>query len=251
MAVIWLIERFARSLLILMTVLLFTILHLPAEARPDKGIKAGVNLSSMAGDVGIGAESSPRMGTLFGGFLTYHVNDNLAIQPELLVSMKGIRREVAVPAFGGRVDFTETAKLTYLEIPILLKFPVPTRKAIWPSVFVGPAVGFGLMGKNEGSYTVTGTTVIESSSFKGDLGNLRKLDFSLVIGGELGFMVGSQRFTLDIRYVSGLYGALGETDQLNSLPPEEIPLYDLRKDKALDIRNEVFSISIGLLLGRQ
>ncbi|MDH3891857.1 MAG: PorT family protein [candidate division Zixibacteria bacterium] len=243
------VTRSFNTLLVLMTTVLFTIVPLHAKTMIDKGVKAGINFSNMSGHIGRGADASPKVGTLFGGFLTLHLHQKLAIQAELLVSTKGFRREVGMQVFGGRIDFIETAKLTYLEIPILLQLPFPGNKAVRPSLFVGPSLGIGLTGRNQGSYTVSGNTSLSSGSFDGHLGNLKRLDFSIVVGGALGF--GARRFTIDVRYAAGLNGVLGTTGEMYSVPRGEIPLFDLEKEQALDLRNNTFSISVGLPLGRR
>lgn len=228
---------------------LFFINPIHARMKIDKGVKTGITLSQLTGDIGNGAESSPKIGALFGGFLALHINEKLGIQTELLLITKGHHRDISMPVFSTNIEFHETAKLTYLEIPILLQLPFPNHKAR-PSLFLGPAIGIGLSGKNKGSYTAPGSSLFNDGSFDADMGNLKRLDFSLIIGGSLGFG-DAGRYIVDIRYAHSLNNAFSSIGDMNSIPEGEVPLLDLEKGEALSVQNDMFSISVGVRLGQK
>jgi hypothetical protein len=81
-----------------------------------KGLKAGIDLSNMHGSA---ADSfKVRVGSQGGGFVNYSFTPDLAVQVELMFAMKG-----AKSPFASR---DEAPKVNYLELPVLLKFTVPT-----------------------------------------------------------------------------------------------------------------------------
>ncbi len=62
-----------------------------AQRITAKGIKGGLNIATITGDDIEGFDS--KMGFVFGGFLTYEVNETFSFQPEVLFSRKGTKFE--------------------------------------------------------------------------------------------------------------------------------------------------------------
>ena len=79
-----------------------------------KGIKAGLSMSTLTGDVeGVKAKA----GFAAGAFLTYNFSPALAVQPEVMYCMKGAKAEVG----------DTKLKIDYLVVPVLLKYNIPTQ----------------------------------------------------------------------------------------------------------------------------
>jgi len=100
------------------------------------GLKAGVNLSNLYGkdaEPGPGESKKSLVGPTGGGFLLLDLPGNLDFQGEILYSSKGAVME------GSGYKLTET--YGYLEVPILLKYGLPTPGLVKPSLFVGPSFG--------------------------------------------------------------------------------------------------------------
>lgn len=161
-----------------------------------KGFKVGLNLANVSGsdvdalleavtdETGLNADKKMLMGFAFGGFLTFNLSPTIALQPEVLYSMKGFK----VTVEGVDVDMT----LNYLEIPVLLKarFGNSTTR---PSLFAGPALGILLSSK------------AEASGFSVDTDDLWKTtDFGIVFGGGVDFPAGQGTMMFDARYTLGL-----------------------------------------------
>lgn len=90
------------------------------------GIKGGLNVSNLMGDVDdVAIRTSVHVGLLAEIIVT----DKFSIQPELLYSGQGAS---ITSTGGGRV------KLDYVNLPVLAKFPVATGL----SVEAGPQIGF-------------------------------------------------------------------------------------------------------------
>ena len=101
----------------------------------------------MANETGDDVEEDAEMqlGFAVGGFVTYSINEIFAIQPELLYTMKGAK---GTCEWDGLCEEWKD-KLTYLEIPVLAKFTIPTEGKIAPNLFIGPALGILLSAKYE------------------------------------------------------------------------------------------------------
>ena len=95
------------------------------------GIKGGLNISNLMGDV---EDVAIRTSIHAGLVAEIIVSDNFSIQPELLYSGQG-----ASATFEGGGRF----KLDYITLPVLAKFPI--AKSL--SIETGPQVGFLISGK--------------------------------------------------------------------------------------------------------
>jgi hypothetical protein len=186
---------------IVFVLLVFTTLPL---AQMQLGLKAGLNIATISGtDADNLFETSLDSRTGFNGgiFFMYQFNNLFAIQPEANYTMKG----AATNLMG--VDIT--LKLDYVEIPVLFKVIIPTEgTSLRPSLFVGPALAFNTGAKVKGEY--------QGQSAETDIDSfVTSTDFSLVFGGGLGFMIGSNELGVDIRYNLGLTSWDDESDPLD------------------------------------
>ncbi|MEP7257396.1 MAG: porin family protein [Flavitalea sp.] len=78
------------------------------------GIKGGVNVSNFTGGDFQNVDKKAIIGYHAGGFLSFLVGENFAIQPEVLFSSQGAKLETA----GNKENF----KVSYLNVPVLAKF---------------------------------------------------------------------------------------------------------------------------------
>jgi hypothetical protein len=183
---------------------------LPAAATSQVsfGVKAGLNVATLAGD-DVPDEVDSRTGLVAGGLMNLRLSDLLSIQPEALYSQKGAGGSLDL--FGERLDFT--LKLDYLEVPVLLRLTVPTAAAVQPSLHFGPTFAFELSCK----VTVSGfgETDTEDCDNGFDDPDRRKFDPGLAVGGGLDIPVGRGTLLLDARYTVGLR-SLDSTDDVRS-----------------------------------
>ena len=154
------------------------------------GAKAGLNLSTIVGDDIDNADM--KAGLYFGGFMNVSLNDRLSFQPELLYSVQGAKDEYKEEDF----SYEETMKLSYLNIPLLLKMSLGASNRV--HIYAGPQLGFLLDAESDyeevdysGSYS--GTEDIKDY--------INSFEFSLNLG--LSFNV-SDNLSLDVRYNRGL-----------------------------------------------
>jgi len=176
------------------------------------GFKGGLNVAnqSFSGD---GAPSpSSKVGFHVGGFVEIKVSDKFAIQPELLYSTQGSKFNEIVNYQGTDYKAEVTLKLSYINIPFMLKYYAADKF----SLEAGPQIGFlttaKLAVKNQGN------------SNEQDIKDIFKsTDFGLNLGVGYEF---AKNFSAGVRY--------------------NIGLTNIVKDGSGDeIKNNVFSLSLG------
>lgn len=148
------------------------------------GAKAGLNLASITGDDADGFDG--RTSFHFGAVAHIGISEKFAVQPELIYS-----------AQGATADGDVTAKLDYLNLPILADFTV----AQGFSLQAGPQIGFNL----------TDSVEVDGEDF-GDL-DAEGIDFSLALGAQ--YKLDSGLF-FQARYALGLTDVNSDADAKNS-----------------------------------
>lgn len=169
-----------------------------ANVDAQTGVTGGVNISNLNG---IGSATT-RNGVIAGVFTEYGIVPGLALQPEVLFSVKGAsssNQSVAgpVPAVGNpvpRYDLT----LDYVEVPVLLKLMV-LDIPILPAnvdVYAGPDFAFNVASNEKTSYAGVTTTTDETK-------NIRPFDFNIAVGGGPNLDLGSMTVGAEVRYTFG------------------------------------------------
>jgi hypothetical protein len=167
-----------KRILVVLVVLMMFAVSASAQSSKALGIKGGVNLFKPYGDdvVSIDYYTSFAVGVFY-----YHAfSEIFVLQPELYYSVKGGKET------GGSV-----LKLSYIDIPVLLKFNLPLEGKSWaPNLYAGPYLAF-LMGAD-----VDGHDVKDYFS---------STDFGLVVGAGADFHLseGKHLLELDFRYSMG------------------------------------------------
>ena len=200
------------------------------------GAKGGVSLPNLVGggDEEITRDYKSRLAYNFGGFVDVGVTRNFSIQTEVNYAPQGGKREgvqpitAAVPGLpmlpAGAfyyADFKNTAKLNYLEVPVLFKYT--WRRDSGPQFYLngGPYVGFLLKATQEtrGSSTIyidknktplllppngTPFPVIPFDADTDVTDSLNRGNFGLTGGGGVRFPTGKNYFFVDARAAYGL-----------------------------------------------
>ncbi|HRE50037.1 MAG TPA: porin family protein [Flavitalea sp.] len=138
------------------------------------GLKAGANVSNFSGGDFGNIDKKALVGFHGGGFVSFLLGDNFAIQPEVLFSSQGAKLKNA----GNEENF----KVSYLNIPILAKY----RFNGGFYLEAGPQIGFKV-GENVPNNTI--------NNFAKDLD--LSLDAGLGFHSQSGFGIGG-------RYTAGL-----------------------------------------------
>lgn len=188
-----------KKLLFGALIMLFTI---GAYAQGGAGIKAGVNFANQ--DItDINTES--KTGYHFGAFFELRATDNIIVQPEILFSTHGSKISIA--------NTTEKINLSYLNIPLLLKF----RFLGIADVHLGPQ--FGIMSSAEQN----GQDIDD---------RLKAIDFSMIAGAGFDLPMG---LIGGVRY---LYGLSDYNENFNPQGATNLP----------EIRNRTVQLYLGLKL---
>jgi len=150
-------------------------------AQISVGAKGGLNVSNLSGVDETNYDTKALVGFHVGGFVTFNLGRNFAIQPELVYSTQGGTIESG--------SATEDLKLNYFNIPVMVKFM--TNKGFY--LEAGPQLGF-----NTGDLDFDNV----EASVEGS-------DFSIC--GGLGFQPTKSAFGIGARYNAGM-GTTGEID---------------------------------------
>jgi hypothetical protein len=165
-----------------------------SEGKVRFGLKVGVNGANLYDDANA-EDRSTRIGFVGGPFVKVPLVKNLALRPELLLSMKG-----------GKYDFTQNIqsniKLTYIELPLSLEYDL---------------LGFiNLHGGVQGGYLIGSNGKLQDSNGNAVNFNFDKEDFEqLDLGWHLGAGIDFGNIGLHLRVARGLRDVSGN-DVLNN-----------------------------------
>lgn len=187
--------------------LMFNLLALAAFAQISIGPRAGINLASwsLGGEI---AEDLPsaksRLSYLFGAVAEIRINDNFAVQPELLFVQKGARfEESETDPVLGTASYEFTAVTNNFEIPVLLKGGTSFGSGRF-DVLVGPSFAYSMNGKLKTKATFMGQTEEEEEDIDFDDDEFSRTDLNLQFGAAFTFNVGGASVFVDGRYLLGL-----------------------------------------------
>lgn len=141
------------------------------------GIKGGVNVYNVHNDNN--TKYDPRIGFNFGLLGHIHLNNQFAIQPEIVYSAQGAKQTVD--------NGTNKLNLDYINVPVLLQYMFDNGLRLQ----AGPQVGFLVSAKSK-----TGNNSIDVKN------DMNSIDFALSFGGS--YVFPATGFGIDARYNLGL-----------------------------------------------
>ncbi|SHF28040.1 Outer membrane protein beta-barrel domain-containing protein [Fodinibius roseus] len=160
------------------------------DARAQLGVQGGLNIANF-NDTDDSFDS--RSGIMAG--LTYDLGipmSPITIQPGVFYAQKGAKYS------GGDVE--TTAKLDYLEIPVVAKFAfILDNPMLTPHVYFGPYLGLNMNAEQEGT-----------PDFEDEV---KGTDFGVVVGAGADIT----KFNVGVRYSAGLTNAFEEGDGKNGV----------------------------------
>lgn len=171
----------------------------PAHAEKiSAGLKTGMNVSTFVGSDSRGAEQ--KAGLITGGYVVFPVNKQFKVQAECLYSVKGAIYKGYDDFYSGEYKID----LTYLDMPILLRFDVESRGGAKPAILFGPS--FGILIKSRAEYR----TIWESES--DTVENIKAFDPGVVLGGVIDIETSKGKVSLEARYTLGLTTIVEKTE---------------------------------------
>lgn len=184
-------------------VLLAVVAAQPASAQVALGFRAGASVSDLSLEAeGMEPDLDSSTGFLVGAFLDVPLSGNLFFQPGLQYVQKGAEMN---ENFEGE-DFTFGIELTYVEVPLLLKYVFPTGGAVGVHLFGGPALGFetGCEIGIEGGGFDASVDCDEGAAEEDIEIDTKSFDFGALFGGGVSFQAGPGSLLVEGGYNLGL-----------------------------------------------
>ncbi len=128
------------------------------------------------------------------------VAGNFSIQPELGIIQKGGKSS----ASDGSYAASAKVKQTYVEIPILAKYTMEVISELKACVFLGPSLGYALMGKTKLWENDGGDISEEVAKIDFKREGIRRIDIGFNLGAAALYELGDGDLTFDIRVQPGL-----------------------------------------------
>lgn len=157
------------------------------------GIKAGINYSNVWDQKGEDFEADPKIGFTGGVFFGFPIGKFIGIQPEVLLSQKGLKGSGSLLGFP--YSFTKTK--TFIDVPIQLQI----KPVKYITILAGPQYSYLIHEKDV--YTFGSNSVEQEQEFEND--NIRKNILGLVAGIDvnISYLVISTRMGWDFQTNNG------------------------------------------------
>jgi len=178
---------------------------MPAQGGVRVGALAGANVATL--DVNMeDPDVTFRAKTFFaaGAVVEVGLSRHLSLQLEPMYLQKG--GKIVIRDFFGE-DASASVRLSYVELPVLLKVSKPTGR-VRPYLVVGPSVGYRT------SVRVKDETTGEEEDPADADENLRKWDFGVTAGAGLAVPAGRATVFVESRYTWGLVNLDKEDEDL-------------------------------------
>ena len=166
------------------------------------GFTLGANSATVGGSDA--QDAGRRTGLLAGALAVLPFSPILAFEPEIALTSKGASvQDAQTPGFSGAL------KMTYLQIPALLRFELAAATTgPHPFVYAGPALAF----KTSCNFEVKGPGLSESSSCDNAGVKPNSTDFSVIGGAGIAFRMGGRTVGVAVRYDHSLSKIANDSD---------------------------------------
>jgi hypothetical protein len=194
---------------LLLSVLPFVEGRAQLEGRSARfGLITGINLATVSGS---DANVQNRTGFMAGGLVVIPIAHNLALQPEVLFATKGAKSSDAT--------ITGAAKLSYVEVPVVLRLDIPASGGVKPFAYAGPAFSLetscDVEGRAQGlTVSLSCNDAIRQFTTPGSV-SLRAGDVGGLVGGGVAFDVGGRVLTIGARYELGFISVMSNDGSKN------------------------------------
>lgn len=222
-------DRLAARVSALAVCLLLATAPFANAQETQLGLRSGLNLSTFRGDTNLEQELDTgglerRSDFHLGLFATFGINEQFALQPEILYARKGSSLEGEIETVrAGTARVSADFDFDYLQVPVLAKFRIPTGSAVTPVLYAGPSLAYSLNANADGEVTIDGQTEPINDGIEEE--NVSDFTFGGVVGGGIQYALDTGgRLSLDFRYGTDLtdINSEGEGDGDVSLYNETI-----------------------------
>lgn len=180
-----------------------------ASAEPSlwAGVRGGLNLATVTGDVDdefIGTTTGLALSVNLGWRLTQW----LTVRTGIGYATRGVRWSYDREGIDGEESYAEdNSRARYLDIPLTLDLLLPCDWRIVPFAYAGPVLSF-FLGATK-TVDVDGSEIYSGSKNE----NARNLDLGLALGGGAEMPLGPGQLLLDIGYTFGLLTVDGSGEE--------------------------------------
>ena len=127
------------------------------KGKISYGIRAGLNISNIAGEYGPASEDKldldSRAGFHVGAVVDIPITNGFYVQPGLLFTTRGAKESDSYSESGYSEEMSMKYQPMYLQIPVLASFRADVSRSVNVQVNVGPHFAFGLGGKCKSEYS--------------------------------------------------------------------------------------------------
>jgi hypothetical protein len=217
-----------KRILILITIAISAkVMGQDASAGP----KVGVNISSLSNT----GNSKSLTGINAGGFFIYSIAEHFGVSGDVLYSGEGAKFTSVTAEGSDAISVESKLRLNYIRVPLLANiFFGSLGDKLRPKISLGPSLGFLTGVSNMLTTTTTSAGMVTAISSKStDKSGFSSFDFSALVGAGLNYKVGDRTWlNLDARY------SIGASD-----------IHDVKVDNESQVKNNVFSVAVGLAFG--
>ena len=220
-----------------------TIVSAQEKIKIDYGPKAGPNVSVLRGIRPFEGMRKPVVGICAGGFFNVRaLKSRFQFEMDLLFTMRGNKADYL--NLNSEQDETKSINVSYLEVPILLKYLIGNGKSMRASLFAGPAYA-GIL-----------RATYNNGNIKNRITNdIKRDDLGIIAGAGLTWFYLDRWYFLDVRYFHGFINTSDlitkNMDVFNPNLPREITELDPFKKEIANYYNSTLSVTFGVSLSRQ
>lgn len=223
------------------------------------GGAVGIVHSNMDGVNNNSTEASGRWNGNFGFFLQYSLGMYFFVMPALFLTWRGFTKthlQSAGPynilsntsSINASNEMTEEVSLGYIQIPILFKYEISLEGNFTPRILLGPSFAFNISANNK----ISGFGQWDGEY---NIGNLKTLDISGIIGIGVSFPIGKLMCGVDVIYDKSFSSAFSDVteQELANDVNEELwtktdPVTFERTTEAVDFSNNGFLFQFSVIL---
>lgn len=160
---------------------------MPLKAQWELGGLINFNLAGISVQPGSSSEDySGRLGFGIGAVVDKALTDVVFLHLEPMFLQKGATVKDS--------EVTLKFKLSYIELPIMVKYAFPINSTLVPYAMAGPSIGILAAAKFED----------ENGNSQDEKDNTNTLDFGLGLGGGVSYPYGNMTLFAETRYVFGI-----------------------------------------------
>ncbi len=186
--------------ILLATTIMVAVVPEKSLAQIQLGAKAGFAVANFVDDPDTEFESKVN----FTGGFTFNseLNRNVSLQPEVLYVVKGAKTQAVIDEVPLNLSFS----VTYIEVPLLLRYSMNPRSDITPVFLAGGAASWNINSRVK--FGIVGG----DTEFSDADDSIKALDFGVVVAAGVDIKWDLRRITLEARYTRGLTNLVDDQD---------------------------------------